>query len=88
MASDEPNDGVPGSHAGKAPTEALPDLETRIERAKEAARERRRELGLPDLAPDEAAAPRGKKPGKRSKNHHGFQGAAADAAVPVRDQAR
>jgi hypothetical protein len=69
-----PNDeGAPGSDAGKAPTAPLPDLATRIERAKQAATERRRQLGLPDLPESEVEAPhRGKRTGKRSKNHGQF----------------
>jgi hypothetical protein len=70
------DDGVPGSGAGKAPLGPLPDLDTRIERAREAAEQRRRELGLPDLPPDEVDVPAGRKPGKRGKDHRGFQGAA------------
>ena len=67
------NDGAPGSDAGKAPTAPLPDLATRIAQAKEAAARRRRELGLPDLPDSEIDAPhRGKRSGKRSKNHGQF----------------
>ena len=75
MSDDEPNDGVPGSGAGKVPVSPLPDLDTRIERAREEAEKRRRELGLPDLPPEELDVPAGRKPGKRGKNHRGFQGA-------------
>jgi hypothetical protein len=71
--NDDVHDGAPGSDAGKAPTVPLPDLATRIELAKEAAARRRRELGLPDLPDSEIEAPhRGKRSGKRSKNHGQF----------------
>ena len=49
------------------------DPAQRIEDAREAARRRRRELGLPDLPADEVTPPsRGKKSGKRWKNHGQF----------------
>lgn len=70
---EEPNDSAPGSDAGRAPSEPLPDLDTRIERARDAASRRRRELGLPELPESELEAPRrGKRSGKRSKNHGQF----------------
>ena len=61
----------PPVHDGGKPSSD--DPAQRIEDAKEAARRRRRELGLPDLPPDELAIPpRGKRPGKRRKNHGQF----------------
>lgn len=49
------------------------DATQRIEEAKEAARRRRRELGLPDLPADELGLPkRGNKAGKRWKKHGQF----------------
>ena len=44
---------VPGSGSGSALNAPLPDLATRIRQAQDAADRRRRELGLPDLPPDE-----------------------------------
>lgn len=62
---------------GGAPEAALPpkldDAQQRIEGAREAARRRRRELGLPDLPAEEVAPPkRGKRSAKRTKNHGQF----------------
>ena len=49
------------------------DPAQRIEDAKDAARKRRRELGLPDLPEEELEVPRrGKRSGKRWKNHGQF----------------
>ncbi|MET0342983.1 MAG: hypothetical protein ABW252_18395 [Polyangiales bacterium] len=70
---EERNDKAPGSDAGRAPTEPLPDMDTRLEQARDAAQRRRRELGLPDLPENELESPRrGKRSGKRSKNHGQF----------------
>lgn len=68
----------PGERARREPeTDGAPtgadDAQARIESAREAARRRRRELGLPDLPPDEVAPPkRGTRSAKRTKNHGRF----------------
>lgn len=73
-STEEGDDGVPGSGSGKAPTEPLPDLNALIERAREDARRKRRELGLPPLSPDELEQPRQKRGrrAKRTKDHGRF----------------
>jgi hypothetical protein len=68
-AHEEARDGAAG--------ERLPantdDAQRRIESAREAARKRRRELGLPDLPPEEVTPPkRGKRSAKRTKSHGQF----------------
>lgn len=58
---------------GAALPRNIEDAQQRIESAREAARRRRRELGLPDLPADEVAPPkRGKRSAKRTKNHGQF----------------
>lgn len=61
MPDDDPDDPTPklppitglGSASGRAPDGELPPLAVRIERARQAADQRRRELGLPEHVPDE-----------------------------------
>jgi len=55
------------------------DAAQRIEDAREAARRKRRELGLPELPAEDLALPkRGKRAGKRSKKHGQFMQPDAD----------
>lgn len=67
------SDGYPPPVHEPDPKPLPDDAQQRIEQAKEAARQRRRELGLPDLPPDELPPPsRGRRGGKRWKNHGQF----------------
>ena len=61
MDTDDSTEEAPGSASGRAPSEPLPDLATRIAQAKDAATRRRRELGLPDLPSDEVPRPSRKR---------------------------
>jgi hypothetical protein len=56
-----PNDKTPGSGSVQVPTEPLPSTRVLIERAKEDARRRRAELGLPPLPEDEQEQPRARR---------------------------
>jgi hypothetical protein len=77
---DDPNDMAPGSLSGRAPSGDLPPLAERLERAREDARQRRIEAGLPaEPEPSEleklwAERPKGKRGGKKSKDRSWTQG--------------
>jgi hypothetical protein len=72
----EPHDGeenYPPPVHDRNDTPVSEDAAERIEQAKQAARQRRRDLGLPDLPAEERQAPkRGKASGKRWKKHGQF----------------
>ena len=69
---DGSNPEVPGSASGSAPMSPLPDRATRLQQARDAADQRRRELGLPD-PPDEVDVPRGTRKTRKASWGTGVQ---------------